>query len=521
LWNSAESFVQFLDAWRSLPTRSKAIAASALCVIVLMLALLGRAASTPSMALLYSGLDPSASGEILEALEAMDVPSDVRGDAIYVPETKRDATRMALARDGLPRQSQAGFEILDELSGFSTSTDMFDAAYWRAKEGELARTILAERGVKSARVHIAVPKRSAFARERIAPSAVVTAEMNRGRLDVERAEAMRLLVALATPGLAPEQVAVLDAAGGVVLAPGGEEKAMRSGAGLQDRERALEQDLVNLLEARVGAGNARVKVALAISDEQTVRHERSVDPERRALTTSETAEVSEQGTDGSGVVTVASNLPEGDAAPAATAAAQSRRSENQATSRYEISEVKTETVTMPGALRQVHVAVLINQPATTGEDAAAAPAERSAEEIESLKKLVAAAVGFNEARGDVVTIESMAFDQPAPAGETATEAGIVEIARDNLVPILQLAIPAIVSLILALFVLRPLLATTKPAADAAPAVQSGAPQLAAAPTVAPLAPATPIDELQRIASEQRPAASAVLKTWLEHPEPAR
>lgn len=513
--------MQFIDAWRSLPFRSKAVAAGALAAIALMLALLGRAATTPPMALLYSGLDPSASGEILEALEAMDVPSDVRGDAIYVPETKRDATRMALAREGLPRQSQAGFEILDELSGFSTSTDMFDAAYWRAKEGELARTILAERGVKSARVHIAVPKRSAFARDKIAPSAVVTAEMNRGRLDVQRAEAMRLLVALATPGLAPEQVAVLDAAGGVVLAPGAEDKGMLTGAGLSDRERALEQDLVNLLEARVGAGNARVKVALAISDEQTVRHERSVDPERRALATSETSEVSEQGTDGSGVVTVASNLPDGDAAPAATAPAQSRRSENQATSRYEVSEVKTETVIMPGALRQVHVAVLINEPAAAGEDPAAEPPKRSADEIEALKKLVAAAVGFNEERGDVVTIESMAFDQPEPAGETATNAGIVDIARDNLIPILQLAIPAIVSLILALFVLRPLLATTKPGAEAATATQGGTPQIAAAPIAAPLAPATPIDELQRIASEQRPAASAVLKTWLEQTEPAR
>lgn len=512
--------MQFVNAWRSLPGRSKAVAIAALIAIVLMLALLGRAASTPPMALLYSGLDPSASGEILEALEAMDVPSDVRGDAIFIPETRRDATRMALAREGLPRQSQAGFEILDELSGFSTSTDMFDAAYWRAKEGELARTILAERGVKSARVHIAVPKRSAFARDKTEPSAVVTAEMTRGRLDVERAEAMRLLVALATPGLAPEQVAVLDAAGGIVLAPGGEVKAMLSGAGLEDRERALEQSLVNLLEARVGAGNARVKVALATSDEQTVRHERSVDPDRRALTTSETAEISEQGTDGSGVVTVASNLPDGDAAPVGTAAAQSRRSENQASSHYEVSEVNTETVIMPGALRQVHVAVLINEPASPVEETAAAPAERSAEEIDALRKLVAAAVGFNEARGDVVTIESMAFDQPQPAGEIATDAGLLDVIQDNLIPILQLAIPAIVSLILSLFVLRPLLAPTKSKADAAPATLGNAPQLAAAPA-APLVPATPIDELQRIATEQRPVASAVLKTWLEETEPAR
>lgn len=512
--------MQFVDAWKALPVRNKVFAAAAFAAIVLMLALLGRAASTPKMALLYSGLDPSASGEILEALEAMDIPSEVRSDAIYVPEPKRDATRMALARDGLPRQSQAGFEILDGMNGFSTSADMFDAAYWRAKEGELARTILAERGVKTARVHIAVPKRSAFSREKTSPSAVITAGMTRGRLDAERAQAMRLLVALATPGLAPEDVAVLDAAGGVVLAPGAHDASPLGGGTLQERERALEHDLVNLLEARVGPGNARVKVALSISDEQTVRHERLVDPERRALATSETTEVSEQGADGSGVITVASNLPDGDAA-ATTAPAQSKRSETQASSRFEVSEVKTETIMMPGALRQVHVAVLINETAAGAGTAEAAP--RPDEEIEALRSLVAAAVGFNEARGDVVTIESMPFEEPKPLGEEVSKDGLADLLSANLVPILQLAIPAAVSLILALFVLRPLLAAPAPtiAGDAGALAPQNVQAQLAAPAVNPAAAATPIDELQRVASEQRAATSAVLKTWLEQSEPAR
>lgn len=516
--------MQFVESWRSLPVRSKALAAGAVGVIALMLALLGRAATTPSMALLYSGLDPSASGEILEALEALDIPSEVRGDAIYVPERERDATRMTLARDGLPRQSQAGFEILDGLNGFSTSSDMFDAAYWRAKEGELARTILAERGVKSARVHLAVPKRSAFSREKASPSAVVTAGLTRGRLDVERAQAMRLLVALATPGLSPDQVAVLDAAGGIVLAPDASVMTPLNNGTIDERERALEQDLVNLLEARVGPGNARVKVALSVSDEQTVREERIVDPERRALITSDTTETSEQGSDGSGIITVASNLPDGDAAAASPAPPQSRRSENQASSRYEVSEVKTETVMMPGALRQVHVAVLINDAAANSDGATPAASPRPDDEIEALRKLVAAAVGFNEARGDVVTIESLPFDQPSPGGEEATKDGLVGIVGDNIVPILQLVIPAAVSLILALFVLRPLLATSsKTAAEpqlAARSEQISAPQIAATPAISGT-PATPLDELQRIATEQRTATSAVLKTWLEQSEPAR
>jgi len=518
--------VQVVDAWRRLSIRNKAISAAALIATVLMLTLLGRAAGTPKMALLYSGLDPAGAGEILEALESLDVQADVRGDAIYVPEARRDATRMKLAREGLPQQSQAGFEILDGLNGFSTSSDLFDATYWRAKEGELARTILAEQGVRSARVHIAIPKQTAFARDKTLPSAVVTVSMARGTLDAERAYAMRLLVALAVPALRPEHVAVLDAAGRVVLAPGSDDVAAPALGKVNDREHSLESDLVRLLEARVGIGNARVKVTLSVSDEQTVRHERLLDPERRAATTTDTTEISELGAEGAGVVTVASNLPDGDAAPAVTAPAQSRRSENSESTRYELSEVKTETSVMPGALRQVQVAVLINDDISQAEDGAVTVAKRPEAELDALRKLVSAAVGFSETRGDVVTIESMPFEQPAPSGEEVTKDALADLFSVNLLSVLQLLIPALVTIILGLFVLRPLLASAPTDASSVISVTSAPPSHAPALTLAPAPMAarmveTPMDELQRLASEQKIATSAVLKNWLEQAEPSR
>lgn len=513
-----------LKAWNDLPDRRKAMVMAAAIAIALAIAALAKAASTPRLSLLYAGLDPAASGEILQSLETMDVRAEVRGDAIYVPESLRDATRMALAREGLPRQSQAGFEILDDLKSFATSSEMFDATYWRAKEGELARTILAEPGVRAARVHLAIPKRSSFARAQAAPSAVVTVRMAQGRLDSRRAQAMRLLVALAVPDLSPDKVAVLDAAGGVVLAPGAGDETQASINKTNDREKALEQDLVEMLEARVGPGNARVKVTLAVSDEQVVRQERLVDPDRRALATSETSQISEQGSDAGGVVTVASNLPDGDAT-AATAPAQSRRNESSEATRYELSEVKTEIVTPPGALRQVQVAVLINQPSRTGAEDAQSPPARTNEELESLRKLVSAAIGYNEERGDVVTIESLPFDEPLADGTEATADAVADFLERNLVPILQLVIPALVTLVLALFVLRPLLSGGGDAAPPSLAGDSVNPALNAAPAAAqiaahPHAEATPLDQLQRVAAEDKGAASAVLKSWLEQPEGA-
>jgi flagellar M-ring protein FliF len=112
-------------------------------VVAIVAAVFGisRMASAPSMALLYSGLDPAAAGEVVSALEAEGVAFEVRDAAILVDSSQRDRLRMDLAARGLPAGGPAGYELLDNLTGFGTTSQMFDAAYWRAKEGELARTI--------------------------------------------------------------------------------------------------------------------------------------------------------------------------------------------------------------------------------------------------------------------------------------------------------------------------------------------------------------------------------------------
>ena len=124
---------------------------------------------------------------------------------------------MALAAKGLPAGGPAGYEILDTLSGFGTTSQMFDAAYWRAKEGELARTITGSPNVRAARVHLANPVSQPFSRTP-AGSASVTVTMARGELERGQAEAIRYLVSSAVAGVTPEAVAVIDAAQGVVLA---------------------------------------------------------------------------------------------------------------------------------------------------------------------------------------------------------------------------------------------------------------------------------------------------------------
>ena len=150
---------QILSVWSSLTLQRRVFVTIA--TLLMFAAILGvsRLATTPNMALLYSGLEQGAAGEVVARLEQSGIPFEVRGGAIYVPQAQRDQLRMTLARDGIPANGSAGYELLDSLSGFGTTSQMFDAAYWRAKEGALSRTISASPWIRSARVHIVTPRR--------------------------------------------------------------------------------------------------------------------------------------------------------------------------------------------------------------------------------------------------------------------------------------------------------------------------------------------------------------------------
>src|SRR6056297_3962365 len=177
--------------------------------------MLARMASSPTMTLLYSGLESGPAGEVVAALEQRGVAYDLRGGAILVDASQRDALRMTLAGEGLPSNSSKGYELLDGLSGFGTTSQMFDAAYWRAKEGELARTIVSSPNITSARVHLANTGGNPFQRD-ISPSASVMVTAPGTDVPTKQAQAIRYLVASAVPGMTPEDVSVIDSSGGLI-----------------------------------------------------------------------------------------------------------------------------------------------------------------------------------------------------------------------------------------------------------------------------------------------------------------
>ena len=444
---------QLLNAWMNLDMRRQITVVVATVAMFLAVLTMSRIVAAPSMTLLYAGLENGAAGEVVRSLEQRGVPFEIRGNSIFVESRARDQLRMTLASEGLPANSSRGYELLDGLSGFGTTSQMFDAAYWRAKEGELARTVASSPHVAMARVHIASTGSNPFQRG-VTPTASVSVTPNGAGLTAQQGRAIRFLVASAVAGLSADDVAVIDANGTVI----GKSADAAPAAGADDKAQVLRDRVERLLEARVGPGNAIVEVSVDTVTETEEIRERRFDPEGRVAISTDTEErTSNSNEEGGGNVTVASNLPDGDAGGNETATSQD--SETRERVNYEVSETERAVTRAPGAIKRLTVAVLVSD-VIEAADGEATP--RSDNELAALQELVAAAVGFDEARGDVITIKAMPLQSAEPMG-TAAESSLMDLFAFDIMSALQMAVLAVVTLILGLFVVRPIL--SKPPAQ--------------------------------------------------------
>ena len=459
---------QLVNVWMGLDIRRQITVVVATVSVFLAVLAMSRIATSPSMTLLYAGLENGAAGEVVRALEQRGVAYDVRGGSIFVDSSSRDELRLTLASEGLPANSTNGYELLDNLSGFGTTSQMFDAAYWRAKEGELARTIVSSPYVSSARVHIASTGSNPFQRS-VTPTASVMVTPSGGDLSAQQGKAIKFLVSSAVPGLQAEDVAVIDSNGALIALT--EEVAPIAGA--EDKAQILRKRVERLLEARVGVGNAIVEVSVDTETETEEIRERRFDPEARVIISTDTEERSSNSNEaGSGDVTVASNLPDGDGAGGDSASSQN--SETRERINYEVSETERAVTRSAGAVKRISVAVLVNQMSGPTGETPAELTERSPEEIEALRELVASAVGFDESRGDIITIKSMELQSIVPLG-TEAQTSLLDLFEVDVMSAIQMAILAIVALVLGLFVVRPILARQTPV----PALPADPPAIAA------------------------------------------
>jgi flagellar M-ring protein FliF len=531
---------QVLNVWTGLELRRQVVVIAATAAMFFAILAMSRMAASPSMTLLYAGLENGAAGEVVRALEQKGAIFEVRGGAIFVDSKQRDELRMTLASEGLPTNSNRGYELLDTLSGFGTTSQMFDAAYWRAKEGELARTIVSSPHISMARVHIATTGSNPFQRG-VTPKASVSVTASGGSITPAQGKAIRYLVSSAVAGLSAEDVAVIDSSG--VLIGASEEDAPASGN--DDKAQVLRERVQRLLEARVGFGNAVVEVSVDTVTESEAIRERKFDPESRVAISTDTEERSNNSNEaGGGDVTVASNLP--DEQGGEGQGNSSQNSETRERVNYEVSETEREIVRVPGAIKRLTVAVLVNEQVVTSASGEATSTPRTQEELLALEDLVQSAVGFDETRGDVITIKSMGLQTVEPQGTVAGTSVLDRISFD-LMSAIQMAVLAAVTLILGLFVVRPLLsrpviapepeiAALPPGTDAKgltgdvdkdgfdlpdlPAIAShpGGARGISAENADGQSPDDPVQRLRTMIGDRQEETVEILRSWLEDKE---
>ena len=388
---------------------------------------------TPDYRLLYAGVDGRDAQRMIEVLDASGIPYrlDAESGALMVAADRLNDARLKLAGENLAPTQGQGFEILDKDNGFGSSTFMQSVRYRRAQEGELARTIMSLNAVQSARVHLAIPKDSAFVRNRRKPSASVMVKLAPGRrLTPEQITSIVNLVAASVPNLTAEEVTLVDDKGRL-LSSGDRDRDLMLTASQFDYTRKVEQTyaerIENLLGPLVGLHAVRATVNADIDFTVTELTQERFNPDLPAMRSEQQFEESSSGgiTEG-GIPGALSNTPPGPAAAPeqavnpdgangeATKPEPPKRSVKRTTRNYELDKTISHTRRAPGAIRKLSVAVVLDVPTTTDEEGNVIPKPYSPEELQRFTELVREAVGFNALRGDSVKVINAPFTPVEP-----------------------------------------------------------------------------------------------------------
>ena len=441
------------------------IAGVSLGVIAVVAALLLRVGSEPK-ALLYANLDLKEAASITEALEQDGVRYEVKGDGstILVDRDEVAATRLKLSAQGLPTSGSVGYEIFDEASALGQTDFVQQLNRQRALEGELARTIRMLKGVSSARVHLVLPKRQLFEENAEQPSATVVVGVAGGQLSAENVRSLRNLMAGAVPGLKADRVTLIDENNELLAsgAEGGEAGltgALADGT-RQQMEARLTSTVRELVEGVVGVGKAKVKVSAELDLNRVTVQEETFDPDGQVVRSTTTAEETGRETDreDSGAVSASENIPGAAQNEAAGSSSASDRTEE--TTNYEISKTNRTEVQEPGRVKRLSIAVAVDGVSTPAANGQGDPtyAPRAAEEMQRIEQLVRSAVGYDQARGDQVSVVNVRFNRAAD-GVGGVEAAnpLAGFDKNDVMRAGELAVLAITAILLVLFVLRPLI----------------------------------------------------------------
>lgn len=505
-------------------TRAIAMLLVATLMIGFFLVLALRVTAAP-MGPLYTGLSLEDSAKIVAELEKTGTSYQIvgNGSQILVPSDRVLRLRMNMAEQGIPSGgSVVGYEIFDRSESFGSSNFVMNVNMMRALEGELSRTIGSLANVESARVHLVMPRREIFTRDKDKPSASVTVKMGGGH-SLERSEVTSIthLVASAVPGLDASKVTVVDNHGRL-LARGNGSEGLDAAAGTAQEfriayETRMQKELEDLVEKVIGAGKVRVQVAADINFDRTVTNSEKYDPDGQVARSVQSSSNSEKTQDKSGKdnVSVANNLPGGAAGSDSGNSSNHANDRSDETTNYEISKTVQNHVSEGGTVNKLSVAVLVDGTYTEA-DGKQNYAPRTEEEIKQLKTLVSSAIGFDEKRGDKLEVVNMRFTQDT---FEVAEGSFFDRFKIEVQSLIQTIIIGIVSILAIFLLLRPAVNTliqmaqtpsTKVHSELA-ALEGGGGQSAAQIAASGINTAAEVDKLIEVANIKGGMKSSTMK----------
>ena len=450
------AFVRTLGA-----TRIAAMAAVALSLVGFFGFVIMRV-TTPQMAALYTDLTMDDSAAVVKDLERQGIDYQIKNDGstIMVAKDQVARLRMRLAEAGVPKGGSVGYEIFDKSDALGTTSFVQNINALRALEGELARTIRGLDRVDAARVHLVLPERPLFSREKVEPSASIALKV-RGTLQPQQVRAIRHLVASAVNGLKPERISIIDDAGRL-LADGAESGGPDGGIAVNEQQIAYEsrmrREIASIVSSVVGPDRARVQLTADFDFNRITETSDKYDPDGRVVRSSQTREESAATANGGDTgVSVSNELPGGQRQQKNNANSdQSKKTEEIVN--YEISHTSKTEVIEGGRIKRVSVAVLVDGSYAKNAKGDLVYQPRSKQELDRIAALVRTAIGFDQKRGDQVEVVNLRFAAPPPSPFDQPSGWLASLqpTKDDIMQAVELLVMALLGIIVLLMVVRPL-----------------------------------------------------------------
>lgn len=459
--NSVTEFIKTLG-----PARLAAMGAVAAGLVGFFIFLMLRF-SQPQLAVLYTDLTFEDSIQVVQKLESMDVPHEIRqgGAIIMAPKDRVLRLRMEMAENGLPSGGTVGYEIFDKADTLGATSFVQNINKVRAIEGELSRTIKALRKVIMARVHLVIPKRELFGRAASDPTASIVLK-TRGQLDGEQIKAIQHLAASAVNGLKPGRVSIVDSSGRL-LATGRGDGQQPGGKELDERNRSIERRMRNEIEdivaSVVGSGRVRVRVSADMDYSKVTETTDVYDPDGQVVRSTQTREESSNATTpgGNNGVSIGNELPAANAEQGGEGNQSESANKTEEVVNYEISRTTKTEIAEGGRIKQLSVAVLVDGIYTKDAQGALSYAPRPQEQLDQITTLVSTAIGFDKDRGDQVQVINLKFAEAnvSALADSAPQGfldSMMSLSKSDYFTIAEMAVIALVSLLVLLMVVRPL-----------------------------------------------------------------